>query len=393
MTSEVTVMSERGRRLKILILPGWYPTKENPVSGVFVREQAQAVARYDDVVVLYAEPSSAPLRGLYELSDSREDGLRTVRVHYRRLPVPGTTTLLAGWVHLAGVRTLLRSGFRPDVIHAHVYYAGARAVLLGKLLGIPVVITEHSTEFPRRALTRRGYWEARFAMGRAQAVLPVSENLRDAIKAYGIRARFRVVPNVFRADLFYPADATSGQRNGHEPKRLLTVALLAEKKGISYLLEAVARLRRDRQDFRLDIVGDGEIRGRLEAQAAELGVADLVQFHGVKPKEEVARFMRQCDIFVLPSLVEPFGVVVIEALACGKPVVVTDSGGPGEIVNDSTGLVVPPGDAQALATALNDMLDRYPSYDPACIAAYAKERYGPDAIGQVLHDTYLTAVG
>ncbi|MCI0439499.1 MAG: glycosyltransferase [Chloroflexi bacterium] len=385
-------MSSGDRRLKALFLTAWYPSEEHPVAGVFVREHALAAAQYDDVVVAYASPAAKKIRGLYSIADGMDDGIRTVRAIYRRLPLPKLSYLV--WLYLQWLifRRLKREGFLPDVIHAHVYYAGAPAALLGRLYGIPFVLTEHSSAFPERLLRRRHVKMAKLAMESARLVLPVSQHLQHSIEAYGINARFRVVPNVAATELFHPCEERE-TGDARRPKRLLLVALLTRIKGVPYLLDALRMLGERRQDFTLDIVGDGASRAEYEALAREMGLSDIVRFHGLRSKAEVAEFMRSCDIFVLPSLFETFGVAAVEALASGKPLVVSDVGGLKEIVTKEVGCLVPPGDAEALARVLDWMLDHHQDYDAEAIASYARARYSREVVGRMLHEVYLEAIG
>jgi len=201
---------------------------------------------------------------------------------------------------------MLKQGYKPDIIHAHIYSAGMPAVILSRLYQIPVVFTENWSGFPGRLLIVKDKIMARFAMNRAEIVLPVSEDLRKPIEGYGIniKNRFCVVPNAVNTKVFYPL--TNGAKRDGETKRILIVALLTPIKGIPYLLEALHWIKKKKHDFILDIVGDGPDRNEYEKMSDDLGVSDIVRFHGLKPKEEVAQFMRQCDFFVLPSLGETF---------------------------------------------------------------------------------------
>jgi glycosyltransferase involved in cell wall biosynthesis len=385
-------MRSSSDRLKVLFLPAWYPSEDNPVLGIFVREHAMAASLHDDVVVLYVRPATGRIAGLYVLTDEMEAGLRTIRIIHRRLPLPGTARLLWFCLYWFGLRRLIAEGVRPDVLHAHVYHAGMPAVLLGRFLGIPVVLSEHTSAFPRGMLSRLRMRLARFTMEHASMVLPVSEHLRRCIEAHGIQARFRVVPNAVTANVFYPGMA--GERDPDAGvKRLLMVGLLTPVKGIPYLLEALHALRQRRQDFVLDIVGDGASRAEYETLAFDLGLADVVRFRGLRAKPEVAAFMRRCDVFLLPSLFETFGVAVIEALASGKPVVVSDIGALREVVTAEVGCLVPPGDVDALVNALDQMLDRYRTYRPSRLANYVRERYSREIVGTMLHDIYREVAG
>jgi glycosyltransferase involved in cell wall biosynthesis len=369
------------KRLKILVIAGWYPSKRNPVAGVFIKEHAKAASLYNDVVVLYSEGIDRSVKRVYEIDDFAEDGLRTLRLRYRKSPIPKTTYFIYLWGMFGALRKLVREGWRPDVIHAHVYSAGVPAVLLGKRYGIPVVISEHFSGFPRGLVRGLERLRAKFAFEQASLVCPVSENLKKHIESYGIRTRFQVVPNVVDMSLFSPGCNPDKDIASRE-KHILFVGLLTPIKEVPYLLEALTRIKEKRNDFILDVVGDGPNRTEYEELTNVLGLTKVVRFHGLKTKREVAEFMKRCDFFVLPSLFETFGVVLIEALACGKPVIATDIGGPNEIVTEGLGKLVPLGDVGALAQAIDFMLDHYHEYDPKRIAEYVQARYSYEAVGK-----------
>ena len=225
---------KENKRLKILFLPIWYPSDENRVAGIFIREHAQAAALHNDVTVLFSEKAAKQVIGLYQIvSDRIENGIRTIRVRHKGLPVPIISFFIYFWSLFKNLRKLMREGWRADVIHAHSYFVGVPAVILGKIYKIPVVITEHWSGFPLRILRKTSIFSARFAMNSADMILPVSHNLKDAIKSYGVRNKFRVIPNVIDTETFFPS--TLQHRN--EKKRILLVALLTPIKGIPYLFQ------------------------------------------------------------------------------------------------------------------------------------------------------------
>ena len=171
-------------------------------------------------------------------------------------------------------------------------------------------------------------------------------------------------------------------------RKILMVGLLSPKKGVPHLLESLHRIKEFRQDFFLDIIGDGPCRSEYEKKISDLGLKNKVKIHGLKPKEEVAEHMRNCDFFVLPSLVETFGAVFIEAIATGKPVIATNIGGPNEIINDKVGLLVPPKDIDALTKAINYMLDYYANYTQEYLVRYVQNRFGYEAVGRAFSEVY-----
>ena len=410
------------KRLKVLFLHGECPPDVNPLAGIFVREHARAACLWNDIVVLYAYPDPArDRRNLPRVSEVREDGIRTIRVRYggivfswwrkitrrknghvalseansrtagykRLLAIPrvAIADLIYYWSILWAFRRLVRQGWRPDVIHAHVYSAGVPAAILKRLYQIPVLVTEHSSAFPRHLLTGTERLKARFAMNRAEMVLPVSDYLRVHIESYGVKSEFRVVPNVVDTEVFYPVPQYNEEAaQGH--KRLLFVGNLIAVKGLPYLLEALGQIRQKRQDYGLDVVGDGASRSEYEELASRLGLDGIVRFHGAKPREQVAQFMRECAFLVQPSLQETFGVVYIEAMACGKPVIATSAGGPKEFVDEDVGVLVPPEDTGALRDAIEYMLDNHQRYSCEKIARHARERFSYEAVGRMLDEVY-----
>lgn len=384
------------KRFKVLFVTSWYPTEEHPVNGVFVREHAKAVCLYDDVMVLHLAGALRGLRRVWMMEEESDqaltEGIPTYRLFYRKVLVPKVSFFVGLWATLAAVRSIAAAGFRPDVIHTNVYDSAAAAVPVSMLLGIPVVATEHSTAFPRRLLGPVNTWVARFGYHFAKVVMPVSHDLRRSMEQHGIRARYTVVPNVVSTDLFHPADRSD--RHG-SARRLLFVGLLdpLHKKGVPYLFEALMLLQDEVPPlWHLDIVGDGPARPVYEEMAARLGLTDRVTFHGLKSKPEVAEFMRRADLFVLPSMWENLPCVLIEAMASGLPVVASKTGGVPEIVDQDTGVLVPPGDAPALAKGIADVLRSLDRYDHTVIAGRA-QRYSPAEVGRTIHSVYEQALG
>jgi glycosyltransferase involved in cell wall biosynthesis len=275
------------------------------------------------------------------------------------------------------------------VIHAHSFLSCAAALALGAVYRKPVAYTEHWTIFipenPGR-LSRLMSSIARLALERADIVLPVSADLRAALASRAPRARFRVIPNAVDVSLFAPAKRGSGA-----VARLLTVGLLdTPRKGLDVLLEALALVP---EPLRLQVVGDGGLRGEYERLAERLGLGDRVVFRGLRPKQDVAEAMRESDLFVLGSRFENNPCVVIEAMATGLPVVATRVGGVPEIVDESNGLLAEPRDPASLAARISEALRRLPSYDRDGIASRARERYGREAVGRELGAVYRQLAG
>jgi glycosyltransferase involved in cell wall biosynthesis len=373
-----------GRR--VLVMPKWYPWPDRPVFGLFCREHARAAARHNDVTVLAFTPEPMSGAQVFRLWQDETESPRTLRIVYRRpwLRPAAMATQLAGMS--AALRRLRRSGWRPELIHAHVFEAGFPAVLLGRRLGCPVVVSEHFTAFQRDLVRGADRLLARYCFRHADLVCPVSHELRRRLATLEPRGRYRVVPNTVDTDRFRSPDA--GRRREGETVRLLNVASLDEKKRHVDLLEAVARLRSRGRSVVLDVVGEGELRGMLEERVRALGLGDTVRLLGSRLPGDVAELMRAADLFVLPSRFENLPVVLLEAMASGLPVVATAVGGVPEIVDGEVGALVSSGDADPLADAIESVADRLDRFDPAALAARARQRYGIDAVGRIWDEVY-----
>ena len=349
---------------------------------------------HDDVVVLHCVGPEAKLKELWRVEVENDDelleGVPTWRMRYRHSPIPKATYFVYLWSIFQVFKHIVREGFRPDIIHVHVYDAGAPAVFVAKLNRIPVVVAEHFSSFPRRLLGPVDLAKAWLAFRWADRVLPVSHALQDAIERYGLRARFEVIPNIADTGLFFPPTEV---RSDPDVKRIVFVGQLAPVKGIPFLLNAAALLRCKRVDWHLDIVGDGKERMAYERRAADLKLGDMVTFQGSRSRAEVAEFMRQADLFVLPSLAETFSAPAAEALACGTPVLSTRCGGPEEFIVEDVGFLVPSGDANALFQGLDYMLNNLHLYSRQWISQYARERFSPEVVGAQLHALYRSLIG
>ena len=363
----------------VLVIPAWYPTEREPLSGPFVRDHTRAAAAYGHrMVVLIDQGPSSRVRRLVQLEEDRDGPLRLfyMRYHPRAIRVAG----VLGALRVA--RQLRREGTPVDLLHAHIHRMGWVAVLAGTALRRPVVITENSSEWPRRLMSPGRLRRAKFALEHAALVCPVNLRLQQEIESYGVRARFRIVPNTVDASVFRPGPGV------HDGVRLINVARHVEVKGLDVLLRAFAEVAAMTSEATLELVGDGPLTPSLRELAAELNIAERVEFSGPARPPEIAERLRSSDVFVLSSHSENMPLAVIEALCCGLPVAATDVGGVLEAVGQDDGALAPSGDPTALADAIRTVLARLDTYDHADIARRAAARWSFEAVGGVWDQIY-----
>jgi glycosyltransferase involved in cell wall biosynthesis len=236
--------------------------------------------------------------------------------------------------------------FRPDVVYAHFLVpAGLLAVLGGRA---PVVLTAHGQDVANAERSRAVRVATRLAVRRAAGVVAVSDWLRRRLEAVAPEAagRIEVIDCGVDLERFSPADPEEARAAvGWRPEGtgFVCVGALTERKNVLRLARAFER----RGEGSLAFVGDGPLR---EALAGRPGVTTP----GAVRHDEVARWLNAADVVCQPSLVEPFGLVTLEAMACGRPVVATRVGGPPEFVPPGAGVLVDPRDEDALAAALEE---------------------------------------
>ncbi len=259
--------------------------------------------------------------------------------------------------------------FRPQLLHAHfATEATAAALDLAAEHSIPFTFTAHGYDIHRKAPLDFG---PRAAAGRA--VVTVSEaNAAYIARAFGVpRSHIRVIPCGVDTDRFRPlahaAEASEPAGSGgipaaappawHQAPLIVCVARLVAVKNLPLLLESCALLKSRGVSFRCALIGDGPCRSELEAASARLGLQDIVQMPGAAEQQEVLQWWQRATVGVLTSDNEGMPVSLMEAAACGVPAVATAVGGVPELVQDgATGLLVPAGDAAALASALERLL-------------------------------------
>lgn len=246
--------------------------------------------------------------------------------------------------------------WNPDLIHAQHLWVTGYAALKAEM---PYVVTAHGTDLMGFRIFKD--WKAMALEGvqHAQTVIAISKQVaRDAIELYGIpEERVRIVMNGFDENIFHVMSVNRSKvmaRYGipEEPGHLITfVGKLTEFKGVDVLLDAAHIYERELGDVVTLIIGDGALRLQLEAQAERLGL-DGVHFLGHQPQPAVAEILNSADISTIPSRVEPFGLVAVEALACGTPVIATNEGGLPDFVDERVGALVDVDDAGELANAI-----------------------------------------
>ncbi|HEX3126063.1 MAG TPA: glycosyltransferase [Thermoanaerobaculia bacterium] len=371
--------------VRLLVFSTVFPNAAQPHHGVFVRERMRGLPRCvpNDVEVRVVAPApwfpfvSGLRPGFRPVVPKEEiqDGVRVL--HPKFLSIPGLAKSLDGiFLFLGSLPTLirLRREFRFDAIDAHfVYPEGLAAMLLGKVFRVPVLITLRGM-LPLLMPYRLRRPQLRYALRKAARIIAVSSSLKEDAVRLGIDpGRVRVIENGIDPELFRPLDRNEARRSlGVEGPLLVSVGTLSPRKGFHLVMEAMTKLR---PDLRFAIVGGDGAEGAMEAElrslAARLGLEDRVIFAGPRSRAELASWYSAADLFVLASGHEGCPNVVLEALACGTPVVATPVGNVAELVTPDVGIVAER-KVSELAEAIGQALSR--DWDRQAIRARIEPR-------------------
>lgn len=405
-----------------VLVVGWFPAVDDPIAGRFVADQAAALLATGRVHPSVVSFEPFPLQGDLALREAAA-GIWRVAVgravrdgrafSARGAAGPAGVPLLRLGSPLGGLRGIRRthqaihrgtslsavldaSPGRWALVHAHVGYPdGAGAALAAGRAGIPFVLTEHATYLDRLFAdpeVRASYLETARAAAR---IVVVSDVLAARLEREfpELASKLVVIPNAVDVDAFTPVGP--GDR---DPDELLWVGYRQEAKGTGILLRAFAIVHRARPATRLRMVGSSAADtddDTWRSLADELGVAASVTFEPPADRAAVAAAMERAALFVHPSLRETFGIVAVEALAAGLPVVAADSGGVTEVLGPDPrryGAIVPGSDAEALAAAILETLERRVALDPRALRAHVVERFGAAGVARRLADLYATVL-
>lgn len=374
---------------RVVVLSSLFPHFGQPTTGLFVRERMFRVARLLPLTVVAPvpwfpfqallrkwKPHFRPPAPAVEI----QAGIEVRRPRF--LSVPGACKWLDGWLMAVScLPTLLRlrRDFGCNVIDAHFAYPeGYAATLLGRWLRIPVCITLRGTEVPLARDPRRRRRMIK-ALQRATRIFAVSDSLRRHAVSLGIASeKILVVGNGVDTAKFHRVDRRAArQRLGlaMDAPVLVSVGALVERKGFHRVLECLPALRQRFPGLRYLIVGgagpEGDWSARLRSLVIDLGLQDCAVFLGTLSPEELKVPLSAADVFVLATRNEGWANVILEAMACGLPVVATDVGGNAEVVaNANLGTLVPFGEPEPLSQAIADALGR--DWDRDAIVSYAE---------------------
>jgi glycosyltransferase involved in cell wall biosynthesis len=393
--------------LNILIIPSWYPSPENAYTGIFIKEQAVLFARkfpeHNIGISTWGSNHASLLLSIKSLFQSPLKFLtkpkRTILellpncIEYFTPKYTWTRKLFRG-----NIKNIIEANYtnllafqhqfgKVNLIHAHACHPGGYvACSLSQRHNIPFIITEHMTPFPFKSYTTKNGISNYILMPlvRGSRIICVSEFLKNSIETHH-KTNLVVINNFLDENFFQPNISLPSAK---EKLTLLFIGRLVHQKGVDILLESFQILSKTYRHLELRIGGSGGKADEYLSMASQLSIDKKVKWLGELNRLQVKEELQNCTLLVLPSRHENNPVILLEALACGKPIIATGCGGPEEIVNQTNGLVAKTGSSDDLAKKIASIISNLSEYSPTLIRKEFMMRYSSKVVTQKLLDIY-----
>jgi glycosyltransferase involved in cell wall biosynthesis len=381
----------------ILFISSWYPNRKNPTHGIFNRYFAEAVSLYNKVSVLHV-CSDENMANELEIHQTEEDNIYSVRVYYKKVKssIPLLSKLQKRQRILnafdRGFHEILHKGGVPDLIHLNVMLpSGIGALHLSKKYHIPYVINENWSGYTKEDGNYRGllvkFLTRRIVKG-AKVIMPTSDYLKNAMLSHGLAGNYRVVPNPVNIHRF-----TLSENKGDGITYFLHISSLNDReKNVSGIIRAFSEALVHQPGILLHIVGTGIDEPLYRRLVDRLKLKNKIIFTGRLMSDLLVKQIQACDALLMFSNYETFGLVNIEAFACGKPVITSNAGAIPSYMQPHLGIMVDKGNESQLTRAIVSFAAQKQEFNAEKIRQYAVQNFSYEKVGKDLDEIYDLAL-
>lgn len=382
--------------MHVLFLASYYPNRVRKTVGSFIRRHAGAISRYARISILAIEKDDT-LKEPYEIVYSLDQGNPTYIVYYRDIqsdiPLLGSLrTFLSSFRALRiCIARIRKERGDYDFVHLNICYSlGLLAIYLKFLKRKPYLFTEHSSLFLNdnvKTFPKYKVFLIRYIFKFALRLSTVSDYLGKSIVELGYSKSYVVIPNIVPVDTF-----TITQKIARGKLCFIHVSNLIPLKGCEQMLQACRTLADKNLDFRFIIIGGAGIElDRLIALTHSLSLLNYVEFTGEVDSITVASYMADADFFLMNSEFETFCLVMMEAMACGLPIIAPDNTVFSENINPERGVLMADRSAESIVKAVLQMIEHLEEFDRNKIRDYVKEKYTEESVAKKFLDFYNSA--
>lgn len=340
--------------MKILFYTNVYPDEEGSLGGIFIHNQAMALQKAGhNIAVLFIDFRSLRKKRKFAFSEYVLEGIKVYRYAFPCGPVFPLIDAVGTMLTENTYKRVIKIFGKPDIIYAHFGGSAKHVLQTVKVHSVPLVLLEHDSGMLTGQIEKQRLEERKTAYNESAAVIAVSTALKKKMQGLTNKT-IEVVPNIIPDYMFEYKDMPN--KASLSDFLFISVGNLIKSKSFDLTITAFANVVQKHRNAKLIIVGEGPEEDGLRKLVNELGVKDKVDFKGKISNMDLANLLKICDCFVLTSKFETFGVVYIEAMASGLPVIATRCGGPEEFINPKNGILVPVDDTEAISEAMVRMI-------------------------------------
>ncbi len=408
--------------MNIFIIPSWYPSPNDPIIGIFFREQAQAIAELypnfnvgvsvwgqsDEQYLLWLRDSFKNItkitNSFKKLNQSTLNQAKSTKNFHEFYHFAFTWSKKIWRGNIAQIIKANKKNFeqftqkfgKPDIIHAQIGYPGGYvAHILSEYYGIPYVVTEQMGPFPFADFLDKNnelFAPLKIAYQKSKKNIAISPQLAEKMALKGVQ-NLVYIPNLVNDNLF--TSITQKQEENTNTTKVFTFFTLSRMvagKGIPDLLLAIAEVMKSNPNVCFKMGGNGEELADYQKIAKDLEIENYIEWLGLLDREQSKQAFQSCDAFVLASHHETMGVVYAEAIACGKPTIGTICGGPESIINEQNGFLVEVQNIKQLSQKMIEMIDNYHLFSSEVIRQDFEKRFSKKAVCRQIVDLYASII-
>jgi len=358
--------------LHILFLNSWYPSRVLPVNGDFIQRHAETMALKHKITSIHIVTDEKISSN--ELFDKSINGVRTL-IYYLK---PVNSDIKKHLLFFNKYMELIKLSGHFDLIHVNrIFPAGIVALYLNHTKSIPYIITEHFTGYLKSRsgqLSKTEIFFTKRIVKKAQIVCPVSKNLKDNMTSLGFKGNYLSIPNIINTEIFKPKE------ENHKRFTITHISnLVNDHKNISGILRTISKLQDHIPDLLFYLIGDDPFQYEEDIKSLNIKPENITLIDQI-PYKEVASYIQKSDLFLMFSNYENLPCVILEAFACGVPVISTDVGGISEYFPDNFGKLVPKGDEKIFFNEILNFYKEQNKPDKNKMFAYAEKHFSKTAV-------------
>lgn len=372
--------------MNILFISRGYPTKKYPMNGIFEYDQAKALSDYGHNVIFgFVDLRSIRRFRKFGFEKFEKDGI----LHYGiNIPLGRFPRSVLSFFGYHGLKILYKKikkeCGKPDLMHSHFLYKSNDAVQLKKNNNLPLVITEHLSNLMEENIDTELLEVGDKTYKNADEVITVSPGLKKVIKnEFNLKTKY--IPNIVDTEIF---QFNNLNKTNNKEFNFISVGALIDRKGMDLTINAFNKAFKNNPGIKLTIIGGGREKKNLESLIKELNLEDRIKLTGRIERKKIAEYFKQSDVFVLASKGETFGVVFIEAMASGLPVIATRCGGPEHFIKKEQGLIIEKNNIDKLVKAMKNIYKNIDSYDNKKISKMTVEQFSPESVAEQITEVY-----